>query len=178
MSRPSSYNWEGREKSAGQICSEDLGTADLTFKTNPGESRSRGVKTKDAPLSEPKVKPGMRNCLLWQGMDTIPKKVKQIEKKNRNASLWTAGFSHQSLTCLSKLICPSWTMFAGPNPAALTNSQGQGLLREGPPAFHFPRRYSIWFSCQYPFHPSLLKAKNILFAMATRQRVEPCSPQL
>lgn len=81
MSRPSSYNWEGREKSAGQICSEDLGTADLTFKTNPCESRSRGVKTKDAPLSEPKVKPGVRNCLLWQGMDTIPKKVNKLKRK-------------------------------------------------------------------------------------------------
>lgn len=128
MSRPSSYTWEGREKSAGQICLEDLGTAELTFKTNPGESRSRGVKMKDAPLSETEVKPGVRNCLLWQGMDTIPKKVKQIEKKNRNASLRTAGFSHQSLTCLSKLICLSWAMFAGPNPAALTNSQGQGCF--------------------------------------------------
>lgn len=128
MSRPSSYNWEGREKSAGQICSEDLGTAELTFKTNPGKSRSRGVKTKVTPLLEPEVKPGMRNCLFWQGMDTIQKKVKQIEKKTRNASLWTAGFSHQSLTCLSKLICPSWTMFAGTNPASLTNSQGQGCF--------------------------------------------------
>lgn len=108
---------------------------------------------KEAPLLEREVKPGMRNCFLWQVIDTTPVKGRLIKKKARNASLRTAGFSHQSLACLSKLICPSCMMCAG-KPSCPTAKACTALWRSTCPS-HLSRVYSIWLSCQFLFHPSL-----------------------
>ena len=65
-------------------------------KLKQAKAEADGTKMQEAPSPEREVKPGMRNCLLWQGMDILPMKVKQIEKKNESASLRAAGFSHHS----------------------------------------------------------------------------------